>query len=146
MYVAMVMTVMLTGGWREGWHCCCYFLLYSACVGGSGSGDGVFGIVVCCLCCRPRTAPHTLRLLAFGDNNHSSRSVLIASLAADTTASCPLSLRLVRRCRPVQNRLVRSYLVAFGVGGVLAELDTPFAKANFRALQKWWFKAPFYVL
>ncbi|CAN0497791.1 unnamed protein product, partial [Ectocarpus sp. 8 AP-2014] len=28
---------------------------------------------------------------------------------------------------------------------VLAELDTPFAKANFRALQKWWFKAPFYV-
>ena len=46
----------------------------------------------------------------------------------------------------MQNRLVRSYLVAFGIGGVLAELDTPFAKANFRALQKWWFKAPFYVL
>lgn len=46
----------------------------------------------------------------------------------------------------VQDRLIRSYLVLFGVGGVLAELDTPFAKANFRALQKWWFKAPFYVL
>ncbi|CAM9774026.1 unnamed protein product [Ectocarpus sp. 12 AP-2014] len=45
----------------------------------------------------------------------------------------------------LQDRLVRSYLVLFGVGGVLAELDTPFAKANFRALQKWWFKAPFYV-
>lgn len=46
----------------------------------------------------------------------------------------------------VQDRVARSYLVMFGVGGVLAELDTPFAKANFRALQKWWFKAPFYVL
>lgn len=46
----------------------------------------------------------------------------------------------------VQDRLIRSYLVFFGIGGVLAELDTPFAKANFRAMQKWWFKAPFYVL
>lgn len=48
--------------------------------------------------------------------------------------------------RAVHDRLVRSYLILFGMGGVLAELDTPFAKANFRALQKWWFKAPFYVL
>ncbi|CAM9935824.1 unnamed protein product, partial [Discosporangium mesarthrocarpum] len=45
----------------------------------------------------------------------------------------------------VQEQLVRCYLVLFGLAGILAELDTPFAKANFRALQKWWFKAPFYV-
>lgn len=62
--------------------------------------------------------------------------------------ACPPYRRylLVFSCGPVQDRLIRCYLVAFGLGGVLAELDTPFAKANFRAMQKWWFKAPFYVL
>ncbi|CAM9484611.1 unnamed protein product, partial [Phaeothamnion confervicola] len=45
----------------------------------------------------------------------------------------------------VQEQLMRSYLLLFCITGVLAELDTPFARDNFRALQKWWFKAPFYV-
>eukprot|EP00752_Nemacystus_decipiens_P002397 g2261.t2 len=61
------------------------------------------------------------------------------------TSGLNLALVYMRPDFRLQNRLVRSYLVAFGIGGVLAELDTPFAKANFRALQKWWFKAPFYV-
>ncbi len=38
------------------------------------------------------------------------------------------------------------YLLLFSLAAVLAELDTPFARKNFRAWQKWWFKAPFYVL
>ncbi|CAN0018349.1 unnamed protein product, partial [Ascophyllum nodosum] len=58
-----------------------------------------------------------------------------------------LNVALVYMCLnlKLQDRVIRCYLVLFGVGGVLAELDTPFAKANFRAMQKWWFKAPFYV-
>lgn len=45
----------------------------------------------------------------------------------------------------VREKLVRSYLVIFCIAATLAELDTPFARDNFRALQKWWFKGLFYV-
>lgn len=34
----------------------------------------------------------------------------------------------------------------FSLAALLAELETPFARRHFRALQKWWFKGPFYVL
>jgi hypothetical protein len=46
----------------------------------------------------------------------------------------------------VRERLVRLYLIVFCLAALLAELDTPVARDNFRALQKWWFKVPFYVL
>lgn len=73
--------------------------------------------------------------------------VLIFSLSLVSLLLCFfLSFFFSRNFFSVQDRLIRSYLVFFGIGGVLAELDTPFAKANFRAMQKWWFKAPFYVL
>ncbi|CAN0244318.1 unnamed protein product, partial [Laminaria digitata] len=61
------------------------------------------------------------------------------------TSGLNVTLVYMRPDLRLQDRLIRSYLVFFGIGGVLAELDTPFAKANFRAMQKWWFKAPFYV-
>ncbi|CAM9311245.1 unnamed protein product, partial [Pylaiella littoralis] len=70
---------------------------------------------------------------------------VVGVMACIYTSGLNLALVYVRPDLRLQDRIARSYLVLFGVGGVLAELDTPFAKANFRALQKWWFKAPFYV-
>ncbi|CAM9117430.1 unnamed protein product [Chrysoparadoxa australica] len=46
----------------------------------------------------------------------------------------------------LQDKTERCYLTVMCVANVLAELDTPCAKHNFRALQKWWFRAPCYVL
>ncbi|KAG5180336.1 hypothetical protein JKP88DRAFT_263988 [Tribonema minus] len=53
---------------------------------------------------------------------------------------------LARRHEPdLRERAVRGYLIPFSLAALLAELDTRFARDNFRALQKWWCKALFYV-
>ncbi|CAM9553398.1 unnamed protein product, partial [Hapterophycus canaliculatus] len=70
---------------------------------------------------------------------------VVGVAACAYTSALNAALVYMRPDFGLHDRLVRSYLILFGVGGVLAELDTPFAKANFRALQKWWFKAPFYI-
>ncbi len=62
-------------------------------------------------------------------------------LSLSSLSVCFLSISLFS-----QLYLQRVYLIFFALAAVLAELDTPFARKNFRAWQKWWFKAPFYVL
>ena len=62
------------------------------------------------------------------------------------TAICTASYLFFHNSCPVRERIVRAYIVLICLAATLAELDTPFARNHFRALQKWWAKAPLYLL